>query len=127
MIKTTKSEHAIIRNKLNDKVKIISKHSCPLWDINYKKYLPEDDTYFWISKPIKDLIGKYTVRSKPFIHVNGMEDYSYIDEIIKIINVKKDGAILYQTHYVDDIFELDKSWDDNNWVNVPKEYYGNSW
>lgn len=63
----------------------------------------------------KEMIGKYVTRTKPCKLRNGIEDYSYIGEKIKILSLD-DNHIRYATRETKST--LDERWLDNNW----KEY-----
>jgi len=123
MIQTTSSDHAIIRNQLNDNIQIISKYTSNEWDKLYAKIQNHNDNEYWKPKPIKQLIGKFALRQKPYYHKNRLgtiEDYSYIDEIIKVVGIDKTGNILYKVHFYDDIWDMKPEWCDGNWVEVPE-------
>lgn len=83
----------------------------------------------WKQKPMKNLIGKYAVRTAPFIVLGPfnetIKDYSYTNDPLHIISVNSDGSFECKTKFL--LFKLFKDWDDGKWVEVPSWlYYGKS-
>ncbi len=113
LLGVTKSNHLIFYNNLH------RRHQLYLDENKEFETTLHDDKY-WKERRITELVEKYVVRSKPFYHKNGLEDKSFVDEVLKIIKKGDDGKIYYMQWFHDGIDCLDREWDDGNWVEVPK-------
>lgn len=116
IIKITPSNHIIMFNKT---FKILSIHL----DRAIKGPDYVDDEKYWKRRNLNELVGKYVIRSKIFTHKNGIEDNSYCDEIIKILNKNSDGSFNFIQHFHNGIEQIKKEWNDGNWVETPEDIY----
>ena len=66
--------------------------------------------------PITDLIGKWIIRSEPVIFENGVQDTGYTDVPIKLIEIKKDGSIIFQVEFIDILYDMPSVWNDGHWI-----------
>lgn len=66
------------------------------------------------TKKIKNLVGRYAKRVKPFVWANGVIDSSFTDESVKILSISTDGS--FTINFYGTKCNMDKEWDDKNWI-----------
>ncbi len=65
-------------------------------------------------KKIKDFVGRYAKRIKPFVYANGVIDYSFTNESAKILSANTDGS--FSVNFYGNECKMDREWNDGNWT-----------
>ena len=82
------------------------------------------------SYSLKDLVGKWAIRTKPVTYDNGHEDKSWMRNPLFVIKIDNNIGIEFcdnfkhdftDTHYFYYNRENDRKWLDNNWIEYKKE------
>lgn len=63
---------------------------------------------------MKELIGKFIMRTKSFIYPNGVIDYSFVDEYVELLSVNNDGS--FTIDFYGTRLKMSAEWNDNNWI-----------
>lgn len=65
-----------------------------------------------------ELIGKLATRKEPATYGNGVKDYSYMGEMVLIVNADEYSIAIVSEPYLNSsyIHTLNKYWCDDNWV-----------
>ncbi len=67
---------------------------------------------------LEDSVESCVRRSKPFTHRNGLIDFSFMDEPIRIVGVLSRGDILYKQKWIFGILVLESRWNDGTWFKI---------
>lgn len=67
---------------------------------------------------MKELIGKFIMRTKSFIYPNGVIDNSFLDEPVELISVNDDGS--FSIDFYGNSLKMSSEWNDNNWISKDK-------
>ena len=63
---------------------------------------------------MKELIGKFIMRTKSFIYPNGVIDNSFVDEYGELLSVNDDGSFTIDFYGIN--LKMSSEWNDNNWI-----------